>query len=187
MPILGGMLSRWLLVVLVGCGGGGTANENRLCDHVAKLCDAEDEIASCGSKLKKIKEDFGDSYDKFLDCGIAAKTCGEYIGCAVGGLGANVLDQLDGLGVGMERMMKDKVEGMSGARDSDELPGPCKRIAKVCSPEQPFIRRSCAKLVGNLGEDKQHLAELTKCITDSSNCYALEKCVDQMETTLRGP
>jgi hypothetical protein len=198
------MQTRWLwLVCLAGCGGGGTAGtEKQVCEHAAKLCDAQDEIASCGSDLTKVKKVMGDQYGKFLDCSLAAKSCGEYLGCAIGGLGNRTLDELDGFGQGMKKMMKDKLDnvpdrirdGIDTLHDRVEhqvrkgldgdLPGPCTRIEKVCSPDEPFIRRGCTKLVGNLGEDKAHLAEVTKCIDASTNCYALEKCVDDMESTM---
>ncbi len=198
MIIVDTMQTRWLwLVCLVGCGGGGStsAKEKQVCEHAAKLCDAEDDVASCPGDLAKVKKTMGDQYGKFLDCSMAAKSCGEYVGCAIGGLGNRTLDELDGLGKGMKKMMKDKLDGIGervkdGIRDFDDdqksLPAACKRIETVCSKDQPFIRDECRQLVENLGVDKARIAELSSCIDASDNCFALEKCVDGMESKMRG-
>ncbi len=206
MLIVDSMQTRWgavVLLALVGCGGGGTSGkEKQVCEHAAKLCDAQDEIASCGEDLTKAKKVMGDQYGKFLDCSIAAKSCGEYLGCAIGGLGNEALDQLDGFGKGMKKMMKDELGDLPGLDDiksrvkdevrrglsdhKEPLPGPCKRIETVCSKDQPFIRDECRRLVENLGVDKPRIAELTACIDASANCFALDKCVDDMEDRMRG-
>lgn len=191
------MQTRWVLLVcsLAACGGGGSSGkEKQVCEHAAKLCDAEDDLASCPGDLAKVKKTMGDQYGKFLDCSLAAKSCGEYVGCAIGGLGNEALDQLDGFGQGMKKMMKDKIDDFgeklkSEIRDidgDDKLPAVCQRIEKVCSKDQPFIRKECRTLVENLGVDKAHLAELASCIDASDSCFALEKCVDSMEDKMRG-
>lgn len=188
------------MIALSGCGGGSSAKEKQVCEHAAKLCNAQDDIASCRDDLGETKKAMGDQYDKFLDCSMAAKSCGEFVGCAIGGLGNQALDQLDGFGKGMKKMMKDEIGDLPGLDDiknrvkseireelgDEALPGPCKRIDTVCSKKEPFIRRSCKKLVENLGVEKARLAELSTCIEASTNCFALEKCVDQMEDKMRG-
>lgn len=190
------------MLALVGCGGGTSGKENKVCEHAAKLCDAQDEIASCGDDLSKAKKAMGDQYEKFLDCSMAAKSCGEYVGCAVGGLGNEAIDQLDGFGKGMKKMMKDHLGDLPGlddiksrvksevrqavGDDDDALPGPCTRIEKVCAPDEPFIRKECRRMVGNLGEDKTNLGELTTCINAANNCYALKDCVEKLERKMSG-
>lgn len=198
------MNTRWGAVVmsaLVACGGGGSsAKENEVCEHAAKLCGAEDDVASCRGDLAKAKSAMGDAYGKFLDCSRAAKSCGEYVGCAIGGLGTEALDQLDGLGKGMKKMMKDELGDLPGLDDiknrvkhevreavgDDELPATCKRIDTVCAPDEPFVRRECRRMVQNLGQDTANLGELSSCIAGANNCYALRACVDKMEAKLRG-
>lgn len=198
------MQTRWGVVAMMtlsGCGSSGASgNEKQVCDHVAKLCDAVDDVKECYSDLAETKTVMGEEYDKFLSCAAAAKTCGEYVGCAIGGLGNEALDQLDGFGQGMKKMMKDELGDLPGLDDiknrvkkgvreelgGDALPVACKRIETVCSKDQPFIRRECTRLVENLGVDKARVAELSACIDASANCFALEKCVDQMEDKMRG-
>lgn len=194
------MNTRWGVVVLslAACGGGGSAREKQVCEHAAKLCDAEAELQSCQGDLADVKKSMGDKYEKFLDCSLHAKSCGEYLGCAVGGLGVEALDQLDGFGKGMKQMMKNEL-GDLPELDSikervkrevegvvDDLPGPCKRIAKVCAPDEPFVRDECRRLVQNLGEDKAHLGELASCIAGANTCFALRACVDKLDDALRG-
>jgi hypothetical protein len=199
------MQTRWGVVVMLalsGCGSGGASGtEKQVCDHAAKLCDALDDVKECYSDLAETKKVMGKEYDKFLSCAGAAKTCGEYVGCAIGGLGNQALDQLDGVGKGMKKMLKDELGDLPGLDDikervkkevreelggEDALPAACRRIETVCSKDQPFIRRECKKLVENLGVDKTRIAELSACIDASENCFALEKCVDHMEDKMRG-
>jgi len=202
------MNNHWGVVAMLAlgaCGGGTAGKEKQVCEHAAKLCDGQDELASCTGDMVKVKKLMGDQYEKFLDCSMAAKSCGEYAGCAIGGLGNQALDQLDGFGQGMKRMMKDKLDEVPDrikdgidklhdrvetqvrkGLDEDALPAACKRIETVCSKDQPFIRRECKTLVENLGVDKARLAELTTCINGSDNCFALEKCVDAMDDKMRG-
>jgi hypothetical protein len=198
------MHTRWgaaVLLVFVGCGGGGgSGKEKRVCEHAAKLCDAQDEVASCGQDLGEVKKTMGDQYEKFLDCSLAAKSCGEYVGCAIGGLGNEALDQLDGFGKGMKKMMKDELGDLPGLDDikdrvkkemksavgDEALPGPCPRIDKVCAPDEPFIRKECRRLVQNLGEDKANLGELSSCIAAANNCFALKDCVEKLERKMDG-
>lgn len=190
------MTSRWVIVVaVVGCGGGTSGKEKAVCEHAAKLCGAEDDVASCTSDLSEAKKAMGDQYAKFLDCSLAASSCGEYVGCAVGGLGNEALDQLEGFGAGMKKMMKDKVSGVTDrvehgirhALDDDEaLPTACARLDKICAADDPFVRKHCRRLVGNLGEDTAHLAELTTCLEASKNCFAADRCIDELQDKLRG-
>ncbi|MFN0251281.1 MAG: hypothetical protein ACKV2T_30680 [Kofleriaceae bacterium] len=208
------MRTRWgaaVLLVFVGCGGGTSGKEKKVCEHAAKLCDAQDDVASCTKDMPETKKALGDQYEKFLDCSLAAKSCGEVVGCAIGGLGNEALDQLDGLGKGIKKMMKDELGDLPGLDDikkrveeevrsvkdqvrsevrnavgDDALPGACKRIEKVCAPDEPFIRKECRRLVQNLGEDKANLGELTSCIDAASNCFALKDCVEKLERKMDG-
>ncbi len=172
-----------------------------MCEHAAKLCDAQDEVASCRDDLSNVKKTMGDQYEKFLDCSMAAKSCGEYVGCAIGGLGNEAIDQLDGFGKGMKKMMKDHLGDLPGlddiksrvksevrqaVGDDEALPGPCMRIEKVCAPDEPFVRKECRRMVQNLGEDKANIGELTTCINAATNCYALKNCIDQLERKMSG-
>ncbi len=182
------MQTRWGAVVLLalvgcggGCGGGSSAKENKVCEHAAKLCDASDEIASCREELREAKTTMGDRYEKFLDCSLSAKSCGEYVGCAIGGLGSEVLDEIDGVGKGVKKMLKEEDEV-----DDEALPGPCTRIEKVCAPDEPFIRRECRRLVQNLGEDKASHRDLAACISAANNCFALRDCVVKLERKMKG-
>lgn len=176
-----------------------------MCEHAASLCGDDEDVKSCVSELPDAKKVMGDRYDKFLTCAAEARSCGEYAGCAIGGLGGGALDQLDDLGKGMKKMLKDEL-GDGHALDSikdrmksevrrgldeiggdgEALPAACKRIDTVCSKDQPFIRKECRTLVENLGVDKPRIAELTACIDASNNCFALEKCVDEMDSKMHG-
>jgi len=82
-----------VLVVLAvtACGG---SKEKRVCSHGAELCGAKGEEAKCASDLRDIKDALGDAYGKTLDCGLEAKSCAEFAGCFVGGLGKG-LDKLE--------------------------------------------------------------------------------------------
>jgi hypothetical protein len=200
------MQTRWLwLVCLAGCGSGSSAQEKQVCEHAASLCDDDDEDAkSCSSEMSDAKKVMGDRYGQFLTCAAEATSCGEYAGCAIGGLGGGALDQLDDLGKGMKKMLddelgdshaldhlKDRVKsevryGIAELGGDDALPRACTRIETVCSKDQPFIRRKCRTLVENLGVDKPRIAELSSCIDATNNCFALEKCVEDLDAKMRG-
>jgi len=195
---LSAMQARWaILVCLVGCGSGGNAaiggKEKLFCERGIQLCSVDEPAAlqECRDGMPEVKKHAGADYGKLLDCSIAAKSCGEYAGCLVGGIGNGLLDEAEDFGHAMKRMMKDKVgDKVDRVRrsfdDDDALPSACKRIETVCSASEPFIRRECTKLVENLGVDKARIAELTSCIDASANCFALQKCVDEMEGKMRG-
>ena len=99
------MMGRVLVLVLaLGCGGS-SAKEKESCERAIKLCGYDEGAETCIKDILETKESMGDNYGKFLDCSAAAKTCGEYVGCAVGGIGAEGMKQIDGLRRGMKKMM----------------------------------------------------------------------------------
>ncbi len=100
------MLRRVLVLVAavaLGCGGS-SGKEKESCDRAIKLCGYGEGAVTCVKDIRETKEAMGDNYETFLECSAAAKTCGEYVGCAVGGVGAEGMKQLDGLRRGMEKM-----------------------------------------------------------------------------------
>jgi hypothetical protein len=96
---------RLLVIALLvtGCSKG---KEQRVCEHGAKLCDAADELPDCATKLKDLKDVMGDAYGKSLDCAQEAKSCAEFAGCFVGGLGAGLEEFEKQFGRGVDKVMK---------------------------------------------------------------------------------
>jgi len=101
------MTGRLLALVLaVGCGGS-SAKEEKSCERAIKLCGYADGMDACIKDVRETKPAMGESYARFLDCSGAAENCGEYLGCAVGGIGVEGMKQLDGMRRGMQKMLGD--------------------------------------------------------------------------------
>ena len=183
------MRAAWVVLALVACGDGTSDKERRVCEHAAKLCDEPASVAECVAEMPEAKQAMGDAYGAFLDCGIAAKSCGEYVGCAIGGAGGEAMKQIDGLRRGMEKMLD---EQMPDVRDRDdrrrgrsddlgELPPECARVRDVCSGiDARSAASQCSGMIGNLRADPENRAKLGRCIAGVKNCYALEKCVSDL-------
>jgi hypothetical protein len=178
-----------VLVLLVGCGGG-SDKERRVCDHAAKLCDAMDERAACVKDIGKSRELMGASYDKFLDCSLQAKSCGAYVGCAIGGVGAEGKRQIQDLGEGMRKMMEDELEKPGRptettetrrTSDEDGVPPECKRVDDVCSGfEARTTAKHCAEMIGNIKADTENRKKLAGCFAQAKNCFTFDKCIDDL-------
>lgn len=194
----------WLIVSLGcvgGCGGGGASDqERRSCEKAVKLCGYDDGMTTCLTDLRETKDVMRGSYDKFLACSSEANSCGEYVGCAVGGVGAEGMKEMDGLRKGMERMMgggmaekvaEQMAETMGGTakRMHDSMretmhgptPAECERASEVCSGfGADTAADRCTEMMGNLKADAANKAKLTTCLASAKNCYAFRDCVDQL-------
>ncbi len=164
-----------VLMFVIGCGGGSSDKEKKSCERAIKLCGYDEGADSCIKDIQETKEAMGDNYGKFLECSTAAKTCGEYVGCAVGGVGAEGMKQLDGLRRGMEKMMGDKVPGGTASA------GDCKRANDVCGPEDAErAEDKCNRSLGNVKADPENRAKYLSCLGAAKNCYAFRDCADQL-------
>lgn len=97
-----------LLVLVLGCSGS-SEKERTSCERAIKLCGYDEGMDSCIKDIQETKDAMGESYAKFLECSSAAENCGEYLGCAVGGIGVEGMKQLDGMRRGMQKMMGDQL------------------------------------------------------------------------------
>ncbi|HWO26128.1 MAG TPA: hypothetical protein VNO30_45690, partial [Kofleriaceae bacterium] len=101
------------LVIGAGCGGcggggGGLDKEKQVCAHVDKLCGGDPEpLDQCARELRELKEPAGETYGKFLGCALDAKSCPEFAGCFVGGLGEVAERWGKQFEQGMDRMTRD--------------------------------------------------------------------------------
>lgn len=86
------------------------------CENLASQCETlmklggekltDDDIAECSKDLATAKDELGDEFGEVTGCMADADSCGEALGCLVGGA-ANVLEgELDGFARGFERTMK---------------------------------------------------------------------------------
>lgn len=183
------------LVVSVGCGGGGLDKERRVCAHVDKLCGGDPEpLDKCAKDLRELKEPAGETYDQFLDCSLASKSCPEFAGCFVGGLGEVAERWGKQFEQGVDRMKRGtgrttgKDESPRGTTPDDDkfsdddstLPPECKRILDVCSKDEAMPRIKCRDMIGNIKADTANRAKLGSCIRAAKNCYDLGKCIDDL-------
>lgn len=200
------MIGRVLVLVFaLGCGGS-SAQEEKSCEHAIKLCGYDEGPDSCIKDIRETKEAMGENYGKFLECSGAAKTCGEYIGCAAGGIGAEGMKQLEGLQRGMEKMMGDPMrdatrrmhDSLGGGGDTvrdatrrmhDRLGGgggpttapECKRADDVCSPTDATLAAfRCTSSIGNVKADPENRAKFVSCLAVAKNCYAFNDCASQL-------
>lgn len=180
-----------VLVFVVGCGGS-SEKEQKSCDRAIKLCGYGEGADSCLKDIRESKDAMGENYGKFLECSAAAKTCGEYIGCAAGGIGAEGMKQLEGLQRGMEKMMggtmRDTTRRMQDrftGRDDTTTVAPvgtdCTRAKDVCSDEdaEPAAEK-CNSALGNVKADPESRTRYLGCIAAAKNCYAFKNCADQL-------
>lgn len=178
-----------VLVFALGCGGS-SAKEEKSCERAMKLCGYDEGADTCIKDIRETKEAMGDNYGKFLDCSAAAKTCGEYVGCAIGGVGAEGMKQIDGLRRGMEKMMGDKMRDKmrdTTQRMHDRLGGgaptapECKRADDVCSPDDAtHAVFRCNSSIGNVKADPENRAKFVSCLAAAKNCYAFNDCASQL-------
>jgi hypothetical protein len=99
---------RWacVLALVAACGSDAGADARDVCARGGKLCDApRDEIAKCEKQVADLKKDLGDHYGKTMSCAREAKSCAEFAGCFVGGLGGELGDVLQDFGEGMRKGM----------------------------------------------------------------------------------
>jgi hypothetical protein len=64
--------------------------------------------------------------------------------------------------------------------DDSTLPAECKHILDVCNTDDRMPRIQCREMVGKLRADAENLGKLSSCISSAKNCFALEKCIDDM-------
>lgn len=172
-----------VLVFALGCGGSSSEKEKKSCERAITLCGYDEGADSCIKDIQETREAMGESYGKFLDCSAAAKTCGEYVGCAVGGIGSEGMKQIDGLRKGMERMMGDKMrdipKGMTGGDGA--IAAECKRADDVCGPDDAErAADKCNDMMGNVKADPANRAKFASCLAAAKNCYAFKDCADQL-------
>lgn len=179
----------------IGCGGGGLDKERKVCTHVDKICGGDPEpVDQCAKDLRELKEPAGDTYDRFLDCSLGAKTCPEFAGCFVGGL-AEVAEQWKHqFEDGVDRMRRKsgsgrdeapRVEDDKWSTDDSTLPAECKPILATCNKDESIVRMKCREMIGNLGRDPEHRSKLARCIDGAKNCFAISTCLDDLWFELR--
>lgn len=178
-----------LVVVALGCGGSSSEKEKKSCERAITLCSYDEGADTCIKDIRETKEAMGDNYGKFLECSAAAKTCGEYVGCAIGGVGAEGMKQIDGLRKGMEKMMGDKMrdttkrmhDSFNGGVDGAPIATECKRANDVCGPDDAErAAEKCNSSIGNVKADPENRAKFVRCLAAAKNCYAFRDCADQL-------
>lgn len=79
------------------------------CESLAKLGGEElssDDVDECAKDVSDAKDELGDSYGDVTSCMADADSCGEALGCLVGGAGNVIHDELEGFGKGFDRTFK---------------------------------------------------------------------------------
>lgn len=173
---------RTMIFVMLAAGcGSSTPTASQACERFAQLCHATDTVAECRRDLTDLRGEMdGGAYDKMLSCAGSAGTCGEWLGCLLGGVGEadpHAKRQLDGLGKGLHRRPRDDIAPR--ARDG-ELPPECVRFDELCDPDETLVRKACTKMVRNIRSDPASLGKLAACFAGAKNCYALDNCVDDL-------
>ena len=107
-----GLVWTVALCVVGACGGNNADKAQALCAHLEKRCGADAIEPSCAKDVAELAEPMGESYGKTIDCGIAAASCPEIIGCFAGGLGATV-----------DRWKSQFDKGVDKMRDQPDKPG----------------------------------------------------------------
>ncbi|MBS1119098.1 MAG: hypothetical protein H6Q90_1326 [Deltaproteobacteria bacterium] len=165
-----------------GCGKGGTGKARELCERAAKLCDdpaSAKELDECAAEFPELKKLVGeDVADRFLTCGVEAKSCMEIVGCA-GGLLATMGEEAEH---GFGRMFPKSKRRVRRDVDDDSasLPAECKRADEVCAPDEPFARSKCKDMIGNIKADEANKTKLVRCYENAKNCFAFKKCTDDL-------
>lgn len=177
-----------VLVVASGCGSPSVETQERAaCTRLEAVCD--EKAPACRSDIADLKADLGsEGYGKFLTCASGAGTCGEWLGCAIGGLGVTDREaqkELAGLSKGLRRMVDDEPGGDEPAAeatrdDEPPLPPQCARLDELCAADEPSVRSRCTRMVRNLRSDTENLGKLATCFGDAKNCYALDNCMTEL-------
>jgi hypothetical protein len=152
----------------VGCGRG----EVRPCERIDRLCGAgfdSTDLKECNEQLPGVIDD--KNWGAYKDCTGKAESCLEILACT--------RDSLDARG---QALLDKLARGGSHAHrgDDDALPPECARANAVCADDEPFARSKCAEMVGNLKADAENKKKLTDCYAAAKNCFAFQKCTDQM-------
>jgi hypothetical protein len=162
--------SMLILLCVVGCGSTTSDQERRSCDNAIKLCGYSEGKEECLEDLEEAKQAMSSSYGRFLDCSATAKTCGEYVGCAIGGVSNEAIKQLVGMGHGMGKM-----------RDDGSTPIECKRASDLCSGlEAESASRMCGNIMGRVKLDAIQRSNLMNCEAAANSCMAFADCVAQL-------
>ncbi len=170
------MRSILLVAALVsGCGGRSSSSANKVnpCERIDTLCRAEFDAADLKECTAQLPDVIGDGWDAFVGCSSNAASCSEVLQCTAGSLderGRRLLSQLA------------RGHDSSGSRrhGDETLPRECERANEVCADDEPFARRECARMVGNLKADAQNTAKLVACYGESKNCFTFQRCTDQL-------
>lgn len=159
-----------MVALALGCGG----SKSNPCERINTMCHAGfdgDDLKDCTAQLPDV---IGKGWDDFVTCSSKAGSCGEVLACAAGSLderGRSLLSQL----------ARGHDAGSTGHRSADTaLPPECARANDVCADDEPFARRECTRMVGNLKADPENKAKLAACFAAARNCFAFQKCTDQM-------
>ena len=153
-----------LFVVALGCGKGSASASAKVnpCERLDTMChagfDAKD-LKECTAQLPDV---IGNGWDAFVSCTASATACLDVLQCAAGSLDERGRKLLDKLARG---------HGTSHVSDDDALPAPCARANAVCADDEPFARRECARLAGNLKADAEHTSQLIACYGAAKNCW----------------
>ncbi len=79
------------------------------CESLAKLGGAKlssEDVDDCAKDVSDAQDELGDSYGEVTSCMADADSCGEALGCLVGGAGNVIHDELEGFGKGFDRTFK---------------------------------------------------------------------------------
>lgn len=93
-----------VLLLVAACNPLANRTEKKVCERLESLCGEEPD--ECVDALVALEEPMGASYDKALTCAAEARSCGEALGCLVGGMGSELMRFGTDFGTGMQKMMR---------------------------------------------------------------------------------
>ncbi len=166
-------MRRLVVIVGVSLTAGCSRTKVSPCDRIDTLCQAgfdSDDLRECTAQLPEV---IADKWDTFASCTANAGTCLEAIECASGTIDERGRQLLS-------RLARGPSSTKHGRVDNSSLPPECTRANDVCADDEPFARSKCARMVGNLKADVQNRQKLVACYTQANNCFAFQKCTDQM-------
>jgi len=166
-------MQRFAVVAVVsalGCGRG----EVRPCERIDRLCEAGFDAADRKECTEQLPSVIGEKkWDSYKECVGKAESCIEVLACT--------RDHMDERGHALLSKLARGGRGGAASREDDaSLPPECQRANDVCADDEPFARRECARMIGNLKADAENRKKLTDCYAQAKNCFAFEKCTDQM-------
>lgn len=79
-----------------------------------------------------------------------------------------------------QQIALDRMKNDPFFHDTTPLPPECARADELCPEDEPFARRLCRDMVGDLRGDDKHLGELVTCHNAAKSCAAFKQCRDDM-------